>query len=198
MSIYLQCHVTELDGRTILDGQVLMDDFLASVEQRAYRLAIVATHSHDDALDIVQDTMMTLVQKYAKRESSEWTPLFFRILQNTIRDFYRRQKVRSRWRVWFSGNNETDGGEDVIDAAPANESVTPHHQFSNSQMLDNMQQGVQDLPLKQQQVFMLRIIDGMSVKETALVMKVSQGSIKTHLSRALKTLKVKLKDFDNE
>ncbi|VAW91591.1 hypothetical protein MNBD_GAMMA22-2767 [hydrothermal vent metagenome] len=173
-----------------------MDDFLASVEQRAYRLAMVATRNHDDALDLVQDTMMTLVQKYAKRESCEWTPLFFRILQNTIRDFYRRQKVRSRWRVWFS-SDEHDA-DDVLEAAPANESVTPHQQFSNIQMMDTMQQGVYLLPLKQQQVFMLRIIDGMSVKETAYIMKISQGSIKTHLSRALKALKVTLKDFDNE
>lgn len=156
---------------------------------------MVATRHHEDALDIVQDSMITLVQKYASRDSYEWTPLFFRILQNTIRDFYRRQKVRSRWRVWF-GNEETD--VDLIETAASNESVTPHQQLSNEQMLDNMVQGVHQLPLKQQQVFMLRIIDGMSIKETAKVMKISDGSIKTHLSRALKVLKVNLKDFEYE
>ncbi len=182
-------------GRTVLDKQVLLDDFLASVEQRAYRLALVATRNHDDALDVVQDTMITLVQKYTDKSTTEWQPLFFRILQNTIRDFYRSQKVRSRWRVWFSSN---DKELDLIEQAASKESDSPSLQVSNEQMLQQMELGVAQLPAKQQQVFMLRIIDGMSVKETAQVMKVSDGSIKTHLSRALTALKINLKDFDNE
>ncbi len=185
----------EYVGRTILDSQVLLNDFLAGVEQRAYRLAMVATRNHEDALDIVQDTMITLAQKYSKKDSSEWTPLFFRILQNTIRDFYRREKIRSRWRVWFS-KDEQD--VDLLESAPSNESFTPHQQVSNGQMLENMEQSVRELPLRQQQVFMLRIIDGMSINESAQVMKISGGSIKTHLSRALKALKINLRDFENE
>jgi len=176
---------------------VLLDDFLASVEQRAYRMAIVATRHHEDALDIVQDSMIILVQKYAKREASEWTPLFFRILQNTIRDFYRRQKVRTKWRVWFSSDNK-DNQEDLIETAVSNESTTPMQQVSNEQMLNNLELGVSKLPLRQQQVFMLRIIDGMNIKETAKVMNITDGSIKTHLSRALKILKVNLKDFEDD
>jgi RNA polymerase sigma-70 factor (ECF subfamily) len=172
-----------------------LNDFLAGVEQRAYRIAMIASRNHEDALDIVQDTMITLAQKYVKKDSTEWTPLFFRILQNTIRDFYRREKVRSRWRVWF-GSEQND--VDLIETAPSGESDTPHQQVSNEQLLSNMEQGVRLLPLKQQQVFMLRIIDGMSIKESAKVMKITDGSIKTHLSRALKTLKVTLKDFNYE
>ncbi len=172
-----------------------MDDFLASIEQRAYRLALVATRHHEDALDIVQDTMITLVQKYAHKSKAEWQPLFFRILQNTIRDFYRSQKVRSRWRVWFSGD---DKQIDLIEQSASKESDSPAVQVSNEQMLQQMELGVAQLPTKQQQVFMLRIIDGMSVKDVAQVMKVSDGTIKTQLSRALKSLKINLKDFDNE
>ena len=81
-------------------GQSL-EQFLASVERRGFRMALIATNNREDALDIVQEAMCKLVQRYADREASQWGPLFQRILQNTIRDWQRRSQLRNRWRAWL-------------------------------------------------------------------------------------------------
>src|SRR6202049_3868795 len=102
-----------------------LEKFLAEIERRAFRMAQVALRDPDDALDVVQDTMLKLARNYAKRPSAEWRPLFYRILENGIRDLQRRRSVRRRYMTWLPGAKEDPGNEaqdpldNVADAAPA-------------------------------------------------------------------------------
>ena len=175
-----------------LDNKAALDRFLASVEKRAYRMTHIATSNSDDALDIIQDAMLTLVRRYAHKPEKEWGPLFHRILQNRIRDWYRRQKVRNQLMAWFSGNNEED---DPIQTLPAAENRSPVAQVNNAAMIEQLEQALQNLPLRQQQTFLLRVWEGMNVNETAQAMGISGGSVKTHYSRAVHSLRKELGDY---
>jgi RNA polymerase sigma-70 factor (ECF subfamily) len=170
-----------------------MDQFLSSVERRAYRIAKIAVGSHEDALDLVQDAMLALVQKYARRDPEEWPPLFHRILQSRILDFYRRSKVRNRWISWlgFPGRDD-DPNENPVDALADEQGREPMQALANQDSMVKLEQALQQLPLRQQQAFLLRTWEGMNVAETARAMKCSEGSVKTHYSRAVHTLREKL------
>ena len=173
-----------------------MDQFLAGVESRAYRLAMVATSSREDALDIVQDAMLRLVKRYGDRTADDWPPLFHRILQSVIRDWYRRSKVRNRWRQFFRDRN-TDGEmlEDPIEATAATGDPEPGRQLANSQAIKALDAVLHQLPLRQQQAFLLRQWEGLSVAETAKAMGCGEGSVKTHTSRAVKVLREQLQEY---
>lgn len=177
----------------ILDTARAMDQFLSSVERRAYRIAKIAVGSHEDALDLVQDAMLALVQKYARRDPEEWPPLFHRILQSRIMDFYRRSKVRNRWISWlgFAGTDD-EGQANPIEELADGQGRDPMHTLANRDSMEKLEQAMQQLPLRQQQAFLLRTWEGMDVAETAQAMKCSQGSVKTHYSRAVHTLREKL------
>jgi RNA polymerase sigma-70 factor (ECF subfamily) len=175
---------------------------LTKVEQRAYRLALIATGNRDDALDVVQDAMLKLAQKYAGRDSQEWGPLFHRILQNTIMDWHRRQKVRNSWRVFLSatGIGKSIDSPDKFSATVELEDFrtaidnNPALILSNERTLEALDAALHRLPVRQQQTFLLRIWEGLSVEQTAKAMNCSPGSVKTHLSRAVKTLRNQLED----
>src|SRR5277367_113717 len=102
-----------------------LEKFLAEIERRAFRMAQVALRDSDDALDVVQDAMIKLTRSYASRPSAEWRPLFYRILENGIRDLQRRRTVRRRVMAWLPGpkedpdNEVQDPLENVADAGPA-------------------------------------------------------------------------------
>src|SRR6185436_13788218 len=91
-----------------LDSTRDLDRFLASVERRAFVTARIATRNPEDALDIVQDAMLGLAKGYADRPAQEWGALFQTILQSRIRDWYRRSRVRNRFRVWFNAKDDDD------------------------------------------------------------------------------------------
>ena len=165
-----------------------LDDFLKGVEKRAFRMAHIATSNVDDALDIVQDAMLILASKYAQRNQEEWAPLFHRILQNKIRDWYRRQKVRNIFQHWFSSDKEDDD-EDPIQMLPDETIHDPVRKISSEADIQNLEQQLSRLPLRQQQTFLLRAWEGLDVKQTAEVMGISTGSVKTHYSRAMETLR---------
>lgn len=172
------------------------------MEQRAYRLAIIATGSRDDALDVVQDAMMKLAQNYSDRAQPQWGPLFHRILHNTIMDWHRKQKVRNTWQVFLNatglGKNpdrhsagasvDLDEFRDQVDGNPA-------LKLANERTMEALDAALHRLPARQQQAFLLRIWEGLSVEETAAAMNCSQGSVKTHLSRAVNTLREQLEDY---
>jgi RNA polymerase sigma-70 factor, ECF subfamily len=158
-----------------------LEKFLAEIERRAFRMAQVALRDPDDAMDVVQDTMLKLARNYAARPSAEWRPLFYRILENGIRDLQRRRSVRKRFMTWLPGakedpdNEAQDPLENVADAAPP--------------IPEELMRG---LPARQREAFMLRNFEGLDVAETASAMGCSQGSVKTHYSRAVHTLREQL------
>ncbi len=179
-----------------------LDQFLASVEKRAFRMAQMATGQREEALDIVQDAMLTLARKYATKPAKQWPPLFHRILQNRIRDWYRYQGVRNRFRGWLSIGSHSDTPDssndvDPIQTAPDPREMDPERHASNDDHRQAILEAVAQLPHRQQQTFMLRIWEGLDVAQTAEAMSVSQGSIKTHLSRALHRLREQLVDLEH-
>jgi RNA polymerase sigma-70 factor, ECF subfamily len=171
-----------------------MESFLASVERRAYRMAEIGTSNSDEALDIVQEAMFGFVRKYSARPEEEWRPLFFRILQNKIRDWHRKAKVKKGLGLFwpFRGNNPEDSIQELEDAKEKNILDT----LETSDSVGAMHVAIRALPLRQQQAFLLRAWEEFSVKETAKIMEVSEGSVKTHFSRATATLRESLKEYE--
>jgi RNA polymerase sigma-70 factor (ECF subfamily) len=164
------------------------------VERRAFKQCVFAVHEEQAALDIVQDSMMKLADKYAAKPSGELPLLFQRILQNTIRDHFRRQKVRSTWTTLLSnlglGGEDDDGDPletfqvDDDSNIPAN----PADRMEQSQVMGAIEEAVQALPARQREAFMLRYWEELDVSETAKAMGCSEGSVKTHCSRATHAL----------
>lgn len=175
-----------------LEGSRELDRFLMSVEKRAFRIARIAVRNDDDALDIVQDAMLQLARRYGCRPSQEWRPLFYRILQNRIRDFQRRSKVRAKFMSWLPGqadSAETSG--DPYEAVP-DSAALPLEQLSTTEAMRVLERSIAGLPQRQQEAFMLRNFEGLDVAQTAVAMGCSEGSVKTHYSRAVHTLRRQL------
>ena len=174
---------------------VELNEFLAAVEKRAYAMALTSVKNSDDALDIVQDVMLTLAQKYAHKPPEEWRPLFYRILKNRMTDWHRSRMVRDRLFGWL--NPKSLKGEEADSTDPVEQAVgavvhEPEHSHESEALRGQLRVVVGELPARQQQAFMLRAWEGMDVRETASVMGCSQGSVKTHYSRAIHTLRDRL------
>lgn len=169
-----------------------MQDFLADIEHRAFRIAQIATGNREDALDIVQDAMMKLVQKYSTHDQASWKPLFYSILESRIMDWHRRQKVRNRFRSWLY--RDEDDKEDPIEQQPTEVGDFPDFQLQDAQFMQDLELALQHLPIRQQQVFLLRLWEGLGIKETALAMQCSESSVKKHYARALTKLREALKE----
>ena len=172
--------------------QLELDSFLAGVQGRAFRIAQIATANKEDALDLVQDAMFKLVEKYSERPAAEWQPLFYRILQSRINDWHRRRQVRSR----HHGNlpADEDSNEDPIQTAKDPQSRSPEDLLHTGSSMDKLMSALENLPLRQQQAFLLRAWEGLDVRATAEAMACAEGSVKTHYSRAIHTLREKLGD----
>lgn len=172
-----------------------LDPFLRGIERRALRMAELSTGNRDDALEIVQDSMFAFARHYAGRPQSEWPPLFHRVLDSRILDFHRRQKVRSRWLSWLplqaSANDDDDGGDLLAVVADEGE-PGPLKRLADGQTGSALDAALRALPLRQRQCFLLRIWEGLDVAATAQAMRCSEGSVKTHLSRALAALRMRL------
>lgn len=147
-----------------------------------------AVRDQHTALDIVQDAMLKLAENYLHRPAAELPPLFQRILQNTIRDHYRRQKVRSLWMTLFSSFRSPDDSEnfDPLETmqTDAGRSDGPPERLERSQIVAAVELALQALPKRQRQAFVLRYWEQLDVAETAAAMGCSEGSVKTHCSRA--------------
>ena len=168
-----------------------MQSFLADIEGRAFSIAQFATGNREDALDIVQDTMMKLVQNYSTYEQSSWKPLFYSILQTRILDWHRRQSVRNRFRSWLHWDEEVDA-ENPLEQVADVPQAAPDMQLQDAQFSGALNRALGQLPLRQQQVFLLRVWEGMDISETALAMQCSESSVKTHYARALEKLRTQL------
>lgn len=174
-----------------------ISEFLASVERRAFRQAIYAVRDEDTALDIVQDAMMKLVEKYADRSVPELAPLFQRILQNIVHDHFRRQKVRLARVTPFSSlppanGHDSDEGPDPLEHLLAQTPGQPEgdsiQQAEQAQILRIIEAEIARLPRRQREAFIMRYWEEMDVAETAATMGCSEGSVKTHCSRAVRSL----------
>lgn len=169
--------------------------FLAGVERRAFKQAMFAVRDEHGALDIVQDAMLKLTEKYAGKPAAELPMLFQRILQNTIHDHFRRQKVRSTWTTLLSALGKGDEKEDDFDPletlpakSDSNSNSDPAQQLEQRQIIATIEQALQRLPARQREAFLLRYWEEFDVAETAAAMGCSEGSVKTHCSRAVHAL----------
>jgi len=174
-----------------------LSDFLIAVERRAFKQTAYAVRDDHAALDIVQDSMMKLAEKYGDHPAAEFPMLFQRILQNTMRDFWRRQKVRNLWTSLLSsfGGNDPDNDDydplETIDVE--DDSDEPSAQLARSQTIKLIERALEKLPPRQREAFVLRYWEEMDVAETAKIMGCSDGSVKTHCSRAVHALAAELK-----
>lgn len=169
----------------------LKDDlnrFLAGVERRAFKMARFATGNADEALDLVQEAMFGFVRHYTNRPEDEWSTLFYRILQSRITDWYRRNFVRRRFRTWLDRGNKEDE-EDPLQNVADTATLNPVENILRHEEAIALERAIQTLPLRQQQAFLLRTWEELDVKQTAFAMGCSEGSVKTHYSRAVHTLR---------
>lgn len=174
-------------------------EFLASVERRAFKQAAFAVRDDDSALDIVQDAMLKLSENYGDRPALELPLLFTRILQNTIHDFFRRQKVRSTWTTLFSAltpahDDDADPLETLEALAGTQQAESAADQVSREQLIAIIEEEIARLPARQREAFLLRYWEDFDVAETAAAMGCSEGSVKTHCSRATHALARALRD----
>jgi RNA polymerase sigma-70 factor (ECF subfamily) len=171
-----------------------LSDFLASVERRAFKQCLFSVQDEQAALDIVQDSMLKLAEKYSDRPAQELPPVFQRIVQNGIRDYYRRYKVRSTWTTALSslGLGGEDDDSDPLETFEIEEAgnipASPADRLEQSQVMEAVEEAVRALPERQRQAFLLRYWEELDVSETAKAMGCSEGSVKTHCSRATHAL----------
>jgi len=167
-----------------------LNRFLASSERRAYRIALSAVGHPEEAMDIVQDSMLKLARLYSEKTETEWRILFYRILQSRIRDWYRRQKVRRAVMGWLPQQGvEEEGSQDPMENVATQGTHSPEGLLVNEEIMAQLDIAVKNLPTRQREAFFLRCWEGMSTIETAETMRISEGSVKTHYSRALKALR---------
>jgi len=168
--------------------------FLASVERRAFKQAQFAVRDADGALDIVQDAMLKLAENYGDRPAAELPLLFTRILQNTIHDYFRRQKVRSTWITLFSalggrGEEEDSDPLETLEALAGSDGAeSAEDKVERSQVIAIIEEEISRLPARQREAFLMRYWEELDVAETAAAMGCSEGSVKTHCSRATHAL----------
>ena len=175
-------------------SQHSMDGFLASVERRAYVIAFASCRDQQIALDIVQDSMFRMVKNYSSKPSGQWQPLFFKVLNNRITDQHRKRGF-GRMARWFGNNSvENEQATEAVDQL-ATEEIGPENLAISTDMKSAMELALTQLSIKQQQALMLRLWQGLSVREAAIAMGVSEGSVKTHLSRAVHEMREHLQEF---
>lgn len=188
-----------LNGRQKLSSPAELSHFLSTVERRAFKIANFAVHDHHVALDIVQDAMLKLAEKYGDKPVEELPLLFQRILQNSVRDHYRRQAVRNAWTSLFSSFQNGDQEEefDPLDVLKDEENQSapsePQLSLQQKQQIALIEDALRELPGRQREAFLLRYWEGLDTAETAIAMGCSEGSVKTHCSRATHALAIALK-----
>ncbi len=177
-----------------------LNDFLRGVETRAFKRSVYHVRDEEAALDIVQESMMKLAQHYGDKPADELPMLFQRILSNSTLDWFRRQKTRS---ALFSNLSDFEGdGEDGQDfdlletylSAGGSEQVESAEDATRrARILQEIERQIQELPARQREAFLMRYWEDMDVAETAAAMGCSEGSVKTHCSRAVQALSKALK-----
>lgn len=175
-----------------------LSDFLKSVEKRAFKRSLYHVRNVEAALDIVQDSMMKLAEHYSHKPPDELPMLFQRILSNCTLDWFRRQKTRN---ALFSNlgdfESDPDDGEfDLLETldttADSNQAESAENTTERAQILREIETEIQSLPARQREAFLMRYWEELNVAETAAAMGCSEGSVKTHCSRAVQALSTAL------
>jgi len=170
------------------EAPATLEAFLAGVETRAFRFAELGLRHREDALDAVQDAMMKMLG-YRGRPASEWSPLFWSILRNRMTDMQRRGIFRLRWLL--PGSTDRDG--EPIDWA--DDGPDPSRNHDGREAWERISEALRGLPARQREAFTLRVLEELDVADTARAMGCSEGSVKTHLSRAREALQKQLEEF---
>lgn len=187
---------SQLAAPLAVPAAATLDAFLRGVERRAWRVAELAIRQRDDAVDLVQEAMFGFVRRYGQRTPEEWAPLFWRVLDSRIHDWHRRHAVRSRWTGWLGRlGGDADEESDPLLAVADGREPGPLARLADREAGAALDLALRALPLRQRQAFLLRIWEGLDVAQTATAMRCSQGSVKTHLSRALARLREQLEPY---
>lgn len=176
-------------GRTSsLDAELprALEGFFKLHEHKAYRIAHLMLSDRDDALDCVQEAMTRLVRSYSRRPPEEWAPLFYRILHNAVHDVLRHRRRRRFFSLQDAGATEDeDPRETIADTSGPD----PYELCARREFRQRLSHALARLPRRQREAFTLRLLAEESVATTARSMGCSEGSVKTHLSRALAALR---------
>ncbi|MCK7592478.1 RNA polymerase sigma factor [Pseudomarimonas salicorniae] len=173
--------------------EAALDAFLRGVERRALRHVELAGCSREDALDILQEAMLAFVRRYRAKPAEEWPLLFWRVLESKQIDAGRRRSVIGRWFGWLGLGEDLDGADPMARIADPAE-PGPVQRLGDREATAALEKALRALPGRQRQAFLLRVWEGLDVADTARAMGVSEGSVKTHLFRALQTLRGRLED----
>lgn len=176
---------------TLLPPYSTLEEFLKYIERRAFHIARLSTRQIDDAHDIVQEAMYKLVEKYAHKQPLDWKPLFFTILNSKITDYYRRNAIKDK--IFLNEKSTTTKHEDYLNwenhGAIASSTSEPNSRLLQQRNVNELSRCIEQLSHRQKQAFMMRCWEGYSTQETAILMACSEGSVKTHYSRAISKLK---------
>jgi RNA polymerase sigma-70 factor, ECF subfamily len=170
-----------------------LESFLRRIAPRAFRIARLGLREDQDAFDAVQEAMIKLARRYASRPEAEWTPLFYAILRNCVHDLQRSHRSRNSLVAWlrrFVPPGESEAVELGVGVAP-----DPGEQVESLQTLGRLERAVARLPTRQREAFLLRNVEDLDVSETAIAMGCTEGSVKTHYSRAVRALREHLGDL---
>jgi RNA polymerase sigma-70 factor (ECF subfamily) len=170
-----------------------LESFLRGVAPRAFRVARLGLREDQDALDAVQEAMIKLARRYANRPAREWPPLFYAILRNCVHDLQRSHRSRNTLVSWlkrFVPPGEAEVAELGVEPPPRAD-----EQIESMQQLSRVERAVARLPARQREAFLLRNVEDMDVSETAIAMGCTEGSVKTHYSRAVRALREQLGDL---
>jgi RNA polymerase sigma-70 factor (ECF subfamily) len=176
-----------------------LSDFLRASEKRAFKQVLYAIRDEEAALDIVQDAMIKLAQSYGDKPVQELPLLFTRIVQNTTKDWFRRQKIRNTWVSFFSSfkrsdsDEETDPEEFFANDESQSYGIEGSNQLERQELTEILENEIKKLPKRQREAFLMRYWEELNITETAQMMGCSEGSVKTHCSRATQTLAAALK-----
>ncbi len=184
----------EIEDVSIQNLTEQLNVFFIENEKKAFAIALMSLKNKDDALDAVQDVMIKFVEKYKRKPTKLWCSLFYRMIQNRITDFHRATTKKKKYFSFFYNDKD----EDIVQQVADETYVSALDQIDNEIQMEKLQGCLDELPTRQLQAFICRIWEGLSVKQTALSMKCSTGSVKTHLFRALKSIREQMKDKEIE
>lgn len=171
----------------------MLDHFLRSVERRALRHAELACREHEEALDVVQDAMLAFVRRYRRHPGGEWPLLFWSVLNSKLIDLQRRRSVRGRWLGWLGAVDEAESVDPIQQVIDVDE-PGPLVRLADGEATEALLEALRQLPLRQRQAFLFRLWEGLDVSQTARAMAISDGSVKTHLFRAMQNLRARLEN----